>query len=238
MTFVAAVGPLVAYAATFQTIIFFILPSRLRTAWAPVTIGSVGAGVTVTAGALFGFERIGLGTPEPGLVVIWAIATFACVSLVATTMLFSSRLRPRLADPRITGMGRRQAVVHFAFRIPILTALIEEAFFRGVLHAALTSAYSTPVAVVVGAGLFGIWHLGPALFQAEANRYNTRSTAIHILITIAVTTVAGLGFVALRIATGSIWIPAVVHAILNVTMAVFARIAASPLTATSKIESR
>ncbi len=226
MTFAAAVGPLVVYAATFQTIVFFLLPTRLRTGWAPVTIGLGGAGLILTAGAVFGFETIGLGTPDPATVILWAIATFVVVSAIGSTMLWSERLRPALADPRIAGLGRRGAVFQIAFRIPILTALIEEAFFRGVLHAALTAVYSTPVAIVVGAGLFGLWHLGPALEQSE--NHLGGNSAIHVLVTIAVTTLAGFGFVALRMTTGSIWVPVVVHALLNITMALFARAAGGP----------
>lgn len=226
MTFAAAVGPLVVYAATFQTIVFFLLPTRIRAGWAPVTIGLVGAGLTLTAGAVFGFETIGLGAIDPAAVVLWAIATFVVVSGIGSTMLWSDRLRPALADPRIAGLGRRGAVFQIAFRIPILTALIEEAFFRGVLHAALTAVYSTPVAVVVGAGLFGLWHLGPALEQSE--NHLGGNTTVHVLATIALTTLAGFGFVALRMATGSIWVPVVVHALLNITMALFARAAGGP----------
>ena len=224
MTFAAAVGPLVVYAATFQTIVFFLLPTRIRASWAPVTIGLVGAGLTLAAGAVFRFETIGLEAPDPATVAMWAIASFVVVSGIGSTMLWSDRLRPVLADPRIAGLGRRRAVFQIAFRIPILTALIEEALFRGVLHAALTAVYSTPVAIVVGAGLFGLWHLGPALEQSE-NHAGGNSTTVHVLVTIAVTTLAGFGFVALRIATGSIWAPVAVHALLNITMALFARVA-------------
>lgn len=227
MTFAAAVGPLVVYAATFQTIVFFLLPSRVRAGWAPVTIGLVGAGLTLTAGAVFGFESIGLGSPDPATILTWAVVTLVVVPCIGMTMLSSDRLRPSLADPRMAGLGRRGAVFQIAFRIPILTALIEEAFFRGVLHAALTAVYSPPVAVLVGGGLFGLWHLGPALEQADSH-FGDNSTTVHVLLTIALTTLAGLGFVALRIATGSIWVPAVVHALVNITMALFARRAGGP----------
>lgn len=227
MTFAAAVGPLVVYAATFQTIVFFLLPSRVRAGWAPVTIGLVGAGLTLTAGAVFGFESIGLGSPDPATILTWAVVTLVVVPCIGMTMLSSDRLRPSLADPRMAGLGRRGAVFQIAFRIPILTALIEEAFFRGVLHAALIAVYSTPVAVLVGGGLFGLWHLGPALEQADSP-FGDNSTTVHVLLTIALTTLAGLGFVALRIATGSIWVPAVVHALVNITMALFARRAGGP----------
>lgn len=227
MTFAAAVGPLVLYAATFQTIVFFLLPTRIRAGWAPVTIGLVGAGLTLTAGAVFGFETIGLGHPDPATILIWAVVTLVVVPFIGMTMLSSDRLRPSLADPRIARLRRRGAVFQIAFRIPILTALIEEAFFRGVLHAALTAVYSTPVAVLIGGGLFGLWHLGPALEQADSH-FGDNSTTVHVLLTIALTTLAGLGFVALRIETGSIWVPVVVHALINITMALFARLAGGP----------
>ena len=227
MTFAAAVGPLVVYAATFQTIVFFLLPTRIRAGWAPVTIGLVGAGLTLTAGAVFGFETIGMGAPDPATVLIWAALSLVVVSAIGMTMILSDRLRPALADPRIAGLGRRGAVFQIAFRIPILTALIEEAFFRGVLHAALTAVYSTPVAVLVGGGLFGLWHLGPALEQADS-QFGDNSTTVHVLLTIALTTLAGFGFVGLRIATGSIWVPVVVHALVNITLALFARLAGGP----------
>jgi membrane protease YdiL (CAAX protease family) len=43
---------------------------------------------------------------------------------------------------------------------------------------------------------------------------------------VVATTVAGAFFVWLRIETGSIWAPVAVHAAINMTMALFARIAA------------
>jgi membrane protease YdiL (CAAX protease family) len=105
--------------------------------------------------------------------------------------------------------------------------LIEEAFFRGVLHAAQTAVYSTPVSDLFGGGLFGLWHLGPDLEQADY-QFGDNSTTVHVMLTIALTTLAGLGFVALRIGAGSIWGPAVVHALVNITMALFARLAGGP----------
>jgi membrane protease YdiL (CAAX protease family) len=225
MSFTAALGPLVAYAATFQTIVFLALPSRVRAAWAPVAIGTAGAGVTLAAGLIFGFEAIGVGSVDPGLLVIWSFGTSIFVSGIAIVMIRNARLRTCLADPRMARLGRAKAFAHIALRIPVMTALIEEAFFRGVLHAALTAAYPPSVAVVLGAGLFGVWHIGPALDQAQANRYRGNSAAIFVLVTIVATTIAGLGFVGLRVATGSIRLPVVVHAVLNMTMASFSRLA-------------
>jgi membrane protease YdiL (CAAX protease family) len=46
------------------------------------------------------------------------------------------------------------------------------------------------------------------------------------VVTVVVTTLAGLFLVWLRIETGSIWAPVAVHAAINMTMAIFARRAA------------
>ena len=46
------------------------------------------------------------------------------------------------------------------------------------------------------------------------------------MITVLVTTVAGAALVWIRLKTGSIWAPVAVHAGMNMTLAVFARMAA------------
>jgi membrane protease YdiL (CAAX protease family) len=51
------------------------------------------------------------------------------------------------------------------------------------------------------------------------------------MITVIATTIAGAALVWLRLETGSIWAPVAVHAGMNMTLAVFARVAARPRTA-------
>jgi len=116
--------------------------------------------------------------------------------------------------------------MQIAVRIPVMTALIEEAFFRGVLHAALIALYPPSVALVGGALLFGLWHVGPGLDQARATSKDWRRNALHVTITVLATSLAGAALVWLRIETGSIWVPVAVHAGINMTMAVYARLAA------------
>lgn len=223
MTLVATVGPLAAYAAAFQTIVYFLIPRNHRTRWAPVVTGTAGAALVVVAGSIFGFDRIGLGSVEPGVVVFWTLVTAVLVSIVGLIMLTSKKLRPSLADPRLASMSPREALVQIFVRIPVMTALIEEAVFRGVLHSALMALYPPSVALWVGASLFGVWHIGPGLHQAESADAGTAAGLIHTIVTVVVTTVAGAGLVWLRMETGSIWAGVAVHATLNMTMALFAR---------------
>jgi CAAX protease family protein len=223
MTLIATIGPLTAYAAAFQTIVYFILPRRHRTRWAPVVTGTVGAALVVVAGSFFGFEKIGLGSIDPGVVVAWTIVTAAIVSVIGLVMLLSPQLRPSLADPRLASLSPKEALVQIFVRIPVMTALIEEAVFRGVLHSALMALYPPSFALWVGAALFGVWHIGPGLDQAESADAGTTAGLIHTVVTVVATTIAGAGLVWLRMETGSIWASVAVHAALNMTMALFAR---------------
>ncbi len=226
MTLVSTVAPLAGYAIVFQTIVYLLIPARRRTLWAPVLTGVVGAVLTLGAGWIFGFEKIGLGAPDMAIVTAWAIATVLVMSAVAGYMLRNPELRSQLADPRLAALSPRQAFAQIAVRIPVMTALIEEAFFRGVLHAALIALYPSSVALIGGALLFGLWHVGPGFDQARATGRSWKGNALHVGITVLLTSIAGAGLVWLRMETGSIWVPVAVHAAVNMTMAVYARLAA------------
>ncbi len=226
MTLVATAAPLAIYAIAFQTILYVVLPSRIRTMWAPMVTGIVGAALTIGAGLIFGFETIGLGAADPGTVIGWALVTFAVTSIIGAVMLAKPQMRAQLADPRLAALSGRQAFAQIFIRIPVMTALIEEAFFRGVLHAALVALYPPSVALWAGAALFGLWHIGPGVDQAQAAKLGGVSGTVHVAITVVATTVAGAALVWLRLETGSIWASVAVHAGINMTMALFARLAA------------
>lgn len=225
MTLPAVVGPLAAYAAVFQTAVYLALPAHMRVRWAPVVTGAVGASLTVAAGLLFGVDAIGGVGFDPASALAWGLAAVVVASVVGVAMILRPSLRTELADPRLGSLSRLQTATQIFVRIPV-TALIEEAFFRGVLHAALVAMYPTQVALWLGAGLFGLWHIGPGLDQAAAADKSRRARALHTVATVIATTLAGAFFVWLRIETGSIWVPVAVHAGINMTMAAFARLAA------------
>lgn len=225
MTLSAAVAPLVAYAVIFQTLIYMSLPARLRNRVAPLVAGLVGAGLSLGAGLIFGFEEVGIVGGEPMTAVAWGLAAIILVTLIGMLMLTYGEFSIRLADPRLAGLSRGDAFTTIFVRIPVFTALIEEAVFRGVLHAALIALYPVEVAIWLGAGLFGLWHIGPGVNQANAGDESVRTRAQHAAVSVVATTVAGAFLVWLRIETGSIWAPVAVHAAINMTLAVFARVA-------------
>jgi membrane protease YdiL (CAAX protease family) len=231
MTLASAAFPLAAYAIAFQTVLYLFLPSRLRTLVAPLVTGVVGAGVTVGAGFLFGFETIGLAPMGIGAALAWGMAAVLVVSVIGAVMMSKDQLRSELADPRLADLSPRKAFAQIFIRIPVFTALIEEAFFRGVLHAALMAVVPVELAIWFGAGLFGMWHVGPGIDQAQAGDKTKPAGALHTLVTVIATTVAGAFLVWLRIETGSIWASVAVHAAINMTMALFARYAGRARTA-------
>lgn len=226
MTLAAVVAPLAAYAVVFQTVLYLSLPVRLRTRVAPLVTGVIGASVTVGAGIIFGFENVGLSGGDAVTPLAWGGATVITMSIVGAVLMRRPETRQQLADPRLAELGSWETVGQIFVRIPVFTALIEEAFFRGVLHAALMALYPVEIAVWLGAGLFGLWHIGPGVDQAQAGEKSAMASAAHTAMTVVATTVAGVGLVWLRIVTGSIWAPVAVHAAINMTMAIFARLAA------------
>jgi len=218
------VAPLAAYAVVFQTALYFTLPSRLRARVAPMVTGAAGAGVVLVVAATFGPGRVGIRGGDPAEALLWGLAAVVAALTLCVALMTSPSRRALLADPRIVSLDRRRAAVEILIRIPVFTVLIEEAFFRGVLHAALVALYPLDVAVWIGAGLFGIWHIGPGLDQARAGAKTPQQGAVHTVMTVVATAVAGFALVWLRIATGSIWAPVAVHAAVNMTMAAVARI--------------
>ncbi|HEY7470315.1 MAG TPA: type II CAAX endopeptidase family protein [Acidimicrobiia bacterium] len=216
---------LAAYAVGFQTLVYLLLPVRFRVTWAPLVTSMVGAGLVAVSAIWFGSEAMGLAGPDGGLLAAWGSGTVLTMSTVGLVMLSRPQLRDQLADPRMTAMTTRQAAAQILVRIPVMTALIEEAVFRGVLHAALIAIYPEPIALWGGAALFGLWHIGPGLDQARSVNRRSLAGIAHVLITVIATTIAGAGLVWLRIETGSIWIPVIVHAGVNMTLAGFARVA-------------
>lgn len=109
-----------------------------------------------------------------------------------------------------------------AVRIPFGTALSEEILFRSVLLSLLMAAYNTLWAVIIASALFGIWHIIPTLdtlsrndsFSTLIDEYRHRRV-LSLLLTILVTMVAGIGFCMLRLWTGSVATPWVVHTMIN-----------------------
>lgn len=228
MTLASTAGFLAIYALVFQTLAYLVLPRRFRASWLPIVTGIAGSVLTLLLLQLFHPHMLGFGAPNALAVTTWGIGAIVMSGAIGGAMIVRPGTRRILADPRVARLSRKALAGQILFRIPVMTALIEEAIFRGALFAALNAVYSPGVALTVSASLFGAWHVAPGISQAHANDFITRKGLAHVLITVTAMTAAGLFLGWLRMQTGSIWAPFAVHASVNMTLALFARMAASP----------
>jgi uncharacterized protein len=102
-------------------------------------------------------------------------------------------------------------------RIPLGTALFEEVLFRGVVLAALQQVGSTGFAVAWSSIAFGLWHIAPTIVALRENGVPPASPAGQraILGAVLVTTLAGIGFAGLALASGSLLAPFLAHWAVN-----------------------
>jgi membrane protease YdiL (CAAX protease family) len=105
-------------------------------------------------------------------------------------------------------------------RIPFGTAFLEEVAFRGVLFSQWRRTTSLRSATVGTSVLFGFWHVLPTLGRLDLNPaggYAVTGIATVGIVAGAVvaTAAAGVGFVWLRLRSGSLLAPIVAHALIN-----------------------
>jgi uncharacterized protein len=133
--------------------------------------------------------------------------------------------RPWFEDQRIADIdGASELAYQSLVRIPLGTAAFEEFAFRGVLLGLVARVRPMTTAVVVSSLLFGLWHIRPTLGALATNDLAESAWAQAGAVTAAVvvTTVGGLVFCGLRLGSGSLLAPVIVHAVANSTATVAA----------------
>jgi membrane protease YdiL (CAAX protease family) len=178
--------------------------------------------VAAAAAALFaGLEGFELSTHQAGIgfdwggAVIGVLAGLAVVALVSGGLLFESTRR-RLADERVAHLEGAGLVYQVIVRVPLGTALVEEIAFRGIAFGALRHLGDVEAALISSAA-FGLWHISPTINLIEAN--NPSAPPLRKLAgvagAVAFTSLAGLLLVWLRVETGDISAPLLLHAVVN-----------------------
>jgi membrane protease YdiL (CAAX protease family) len=118
--------------------------------------------------------------------------------------------QPLFADHRMAGVGRAGTAYRAAVRIPLGTVLMEEVAFRGVLLVLVGGLAGTRGAVVVSSCLFGLWHVVPVRATLRTNALATRPAIVGTAV--VALALVGAGLCWLRLRTGGLWAPALVHA--------------------------
>lgn len=105
------------------------------------------------------------------------------------------------------------------------TALGEELLFRAVVLGIGLRRWSATAAALGSSALFGLWHIIPALDSHTSNTVATGVPAPMLVVaTVGITGLAGMAFAGLRLWTGHVAAPIIVHATLNASALVAAAV--------------
>jgi membrane protease YdiL (CAAX protease family) len=182
------------------------------------------ANVAATAVLLAAARAAGLSWGELGLDrrrlaagARWGGACAAGVAAGYGTALAVPALRPLLGDARVAGLDGGELAGQALVRIPLGTVLWEEVAFRGVLLATLGRLLPRRGATAASAALFGLWHVRPTLAALAANDLAEDPLARTgaVLLACLGTAAAGVLFAELRLRSGSLLAPALLHLATN-----------------------
>jgi uncharacterized protein len=181
----------------------------------------VAANLTAAGATLAAARWAGLTWAEVGLArgalpagLRWGGSCAAPVAVGYGVGIAVPALRPLLTDARIAGMDGAQLAYQAAVRVPFGTVLWEEVAFRGVLLAAGARVLSLPAATAVSSAVFGIWHIRPTLAALAANDV-VGARVVPVALACLGTAAAGIAFTLLRLGSGSLLAPALLHVATN-----------------------
>ncbi|MFC4124500.1 CPBP family intramembrane glutamic endopeptidase [Nocardia rhizosphaerae] len=153
----------------------------------------------------FGYRAVFGGSPNwlSASGFRWGLGSSALVfaGYIVALMIPALRRLPLEVAERVPETSTLEWIV---LHIPVGTVLAEEAVFRGTLDPLLDEVAEPHHAAALGALDFGLCHVHPA-----------RATGESVPGTVALTTLAGLVFSALRRHTGSATAPALLHLAIN-----------------------
>jgi uncharacterized protein len=146
----------------------------------------------------------------------WGAAAGALVGMAYGLAYLIPPVRQALPEGD-SGIGRA-ALWAVLVVIPLGTVIPEELAFRGLLLALLGRSHGVLAATMISSGLFGLWHVLPSLGGGTANATmasvvgaDAAGTAVRILATVLFTSLAGVVLCWLRLRSGSLLAPVLVH---------------------------
>lgn len=177
--------------------------------------------VVAARGSGLSWGDLGLARNRLPRGVSWGMSAAGMMGVTYALAVLHPETRTLVLDPRyqLTGVDalHRALVV-----IPIGTVLLEEIAFRAVLWGLLARDASPRATLLVSSGLFGLWHVLPALDAVAGDRRirslrTSRRAAdvTHVLGTIAVTALGGVVMGELRRRSDSLLAPAAFHWAVN-----------------------
>jgi uncharacterized protein len=128
----------------------------------------------------------------------------------------------RQALPNGSGDVDREALWAILVVIPLGTVLPEELAFRGLLLDLLGRRQGMLAGTLLSSALFGLWHVLPSLGGGAANAAmvgmvgaGTPGTVARVVVTVGFTSLAGVVLCWLRLRSGSLLAPVLLHWTVN-----------------------
>ena len=182
-----------------------------------LNVCATGAALAAAAASGLTAADLGLGREElrPGLRLGSAAAAATAGGWVLIAAVPATR--PVLRDERIAGLSGRAVAYQVLVRIPLGTVLWEETAFRGMLQAALCRVMPDGAAIAMTSCIFGIWHIGPTAGALRINGLADRPGKIlaGVAAGVAATAAGGVLLSWLRVRSGSLAAPVLLHLATN-----------------------
>lgn len=208
-------------------VVVLTVVNLLNNVWLPrlyVPTGIVGSVVLLALAAADGasLDDLGLAPADAVDGVIWGAGALGVVVAGYAIGLAIPATRRGFDDARIAEGGPGWLAYRTLVHIPIGTVVLEEIAFRAVLLAVLTSRVGLGWAIVWSSVLFGLWHVLPAIDMLESNAAAAAAAdgrlwgrAVAVVLTVVGTGAAGVVFCGLRVVSGSLLAPMLLHWVLN-----------------------
>lgn len=182
--------------------------------YTPVNAGAAGLALAAARASGLTVADLGLRAWRPGRMGSALAAATAAGYLTAAA---GPATRRFLADQRVAHLDPGGVLYQVTYRIPVGTVLWEEIAFRGVLQAALRRVMPEPATIAVASGVFGVWHIRPAVGALRINGLagDRRQVAARVSAVVAVTGAGGALFSWLRARSGSLATPVLLHLTTN-----------------------
>lgn len=168
----------------------------------------------------FSWRQMGLAPDQFKRGAKYALPILLAVTVIAIGGAIIPFTRTLFLSDRYDTVGF--AVYSALLVIPLQTVIPEELLFRGALDASLRPAVSSRAVYVVGASLFGLWHVGSSTGLTAGNDGLTDLLGSGVVAqvtgiagAVVVTTCAGLLFIWLRHRSDSLLVPVALHWAVN-----------------------
>ena len=208
-----------------------IVPAYPPGWYVPVNVSAAVVLLVSARAAGLSCRELGFSRRHVSAGVRWGGSAAAVVAAGYVVALAVPALRPLLHDARMAGLAGAEVAWWSLVRVPLGTVLWEEVAFRSVLLAALVRLMRPRDAVAASAVVFGVWHVRPTAAAVAVNDLVEGAvlTALVVGAGCLLTAAAGVLFAWLRLRSGSLLAPVLLHLATN-SLGVLAAVAATAAT--------